>query len=156
MRISVGESLRSPKRTYLSSNLMDTSDAGVVDQDVDAAEGVPGPLHRRLQGRAPGGDVKLHGHRAGPVGGRGGVDLVAERAEAVGAAGGGDDAAAGARQVQAEVAADAGGGARHQHHLAIQPAPRRRRPHRRHSWCALARGGRGSESQSHLCVQLAN
>jgi hypothetical protein len=85
-----------------------TSDPSVVDQGVDAAEGVPGRLHRGLQGGAPGGDVELHSYRTGTFSGLGGVDLFAERAEAICAAGSGDDAAAGARQVDAEIAADAG------------------------------------------------
>jgi hypothetical protein len=42
-----------------------TPDSSVVDQGVDAAEGVPGPLHRGLHGRAPGGDVQLHGYGTG-------------------------------------------------------------------------------------------
>jgi hypothetical protein len=146
-----------PKRRYSSSDFVDsrTSYAGVVDQGVDTAKGVPGLLHRRLQGRTTGGDVDLHSHRAGGSGGSGGVDLVAERAETIGAAGGGDDAAAGARQVEAEVASDAGGSARHQHHLPLQPAPRRQRrrwPRRRHCWCAPAGAGR-AEGDFRGCLE---
>lgn len=50
--------------------------------------------------------------------------LAAEGAQAIGPARGGDDLAAGHGEVEAEVAAEAGGGAGDEHHLPLQSPPR--------------------------------
>lgn len=107
-----------------------TSDTSVVDQRINVAERVPRLLHVTIHDGAIGGNVKLHGDGAEAPAAvcegrrrRHRVDLVAEGAEAVDAASREDDAAAGAGQVEAEVAAEAGGGAGDHDDLSGKGAP---------------------------------
>lgn len=97
-----------------------TIDSGVVDQDVNPPERMPRFLHARLDGRAVGCNVELHGYSSIRTNS---VDSVAKGVKPVGSTSGGNDYAAGFGEVEAEFEAGAGGCASDHDDFALELRP---------------------------------
>ena len=107
-----------------------TSNARVINQRVNTPKRFPSPPYGRLDGVSVARDVEFDGNSSrGPrlirrAGGKvKAVDFVAEGLEAIDSACRGDNPAAGPGQVEAELAAQAGGSTGDHHDLVVEFAP---------------------------------